>query len=299
MEGHRKAGGGMKEIIVLSGKGGTGKTTVTASLAALAKDAVLTDCDVDAADLYLLLNPKIKDTFKFWGSQKARISEHKCIRCGKCETVCRFDAIKDFKVNPTFCEGCGVCYNICPEKAIDMVDTLSGHWYISDTRYGPMVHARLGIAEENSGKLVSLVKKTARDIAEREGYKYIITDGPPGIGCPVISTLSGADVALIVTEPTAAGLHDLERVLKLAENFKVTVKVVINKFDLAQEKSKEIEQYCIYKGIEVIGKIPFDEDVVKAISKGVPPVEYSFGPAAEVLKNVAVLSFGDSGCRQE
>ncbi|MDN5302914.1 MAG: hypothetical protein PWQ60_2428, partial [Thermoanaerobacteraceae bacterium] len=157
----------MKEIVVLSGKGGTGKTTVTASLAALAKDAVLTDCDVDAADLYLLLKPEIKDTFKFWGSQKARINENKCIRCGKCEKVCRFDAIEDFKVNPTFCEGCGVCYNICYQKAIDMVDTLSGHWYISDTRYGPMVHARLGIAEENSGKLVSLVKKTAREIAER------------------------------------------------------------------------------------------------------------------------------------
>jgi MinD superfamily P-loop ATPase len=298
MEGHRKAGGGVKEIVVLSGKGGTGKTTVTASLAALAKDAVLTDCDVDAADLYLLLKPEIKETFEFWGSRKARINENKCARCGKCETVCRFDAIKDFKVNPTFCEGCAVCCNICPHKAVDMVDTLSGHWYISDTRYGPMVHARLGIAEENSGKLVSLVKKTAREIAEREGYKYIITDGPPGIGCPVISTLSGADAALIVTEPTVAGLHDLERVLKLAENFKVTLKVVINKFDLAEEKSKEIEQYCIDKGIEVIGKIPFDEDVVKAVSQGVPPVEYSSGPAAEVLKNVAVLSFGKSCCRQ-
>lgn len=283
----------MKEIVVLSGKGGTGKTTVTASLAALAKDAVLTDCDVDAADLYLLLNPKIKDTFKFWGSQKARINENKCIRCGKCETVCRFDAVKDFKVNPTFCEGCGVCYNVCSQKAIDMVDTLSGNWYISHTRYGPMVHARLGIAEENSGKLVSLVKKTARKIAEREGYKYIITDGPPGIGCPVISTLSGADEAMIVTEPTAAGLHDLERVLKLAENFKVTVKAVINKFDLAEDKSKEIEQYCSRKGIEVIGKIPFDEDVVKAISNGVPPVEYSSGPAAEALRNVA-LTMGPS-----
>ncbi|MDN5313351.1 MAG: hypothetical protein PWQ68_2325, partial [Thermoanaerobacteraceae bacterium] len=171
--------------------------------------------------------------------------------------------------------------------------------YISDTKYGPIVHARLGIAEENSGKLVSVVKKAAREIAERGRYEYIITDGPPGIGCPVISSLSGADMALIVTEPTAAGLHDLERVLKLAENFKVAIKVVINKFDLAQEKSKEIEQYCIYKGIEVIGKIPFDEDVVKAISKGIPPVEYSSGPATEVLRNVAVLSFGDSGCRQE
>jgi len=277
----------MKEIVVLSGKGGTGKTTVTASLAALVKDAVLTDCDVDAADLYLLLNPEIKETFEFLGNQKACINEDKCNKCGRCEKVCRFGAIIDFKVNSIFCEGCRVCYNICPERAINMVDTLSGHRYISETRYGPMVHASLGIAEENSGRLVSLVKKAAREIAQRGGYKYIITDGPPGIGCPVISSLSGADVALIVTEPTTAGLHDLERVLKLAENFKVTVKVIINKFDLAEEKSKEIEQYCIDKGIEVIGRIPFDEDVVRAISKGVPPVEYSSGPAAEALKVIA------------
>lgn len=283
----------MKEIVVLSGKGGTGKTTVTATLAAMAKDAVLTDCDVDAADLYLLLKPEIKGTFEFRGSQKARINENKCIGCGKCETVCRFDAIKYFEVNPTFCEGCGVCCNVCPQKAIDMVDNLSGHWYVSDTKYGPMVHARLGIAEENSGKLVSVVKKTARKIAEREGRKYIITDGPPGIGCPAISALSGADEVLIVTEPTAAGLHDLERMLKLAENFKVTVKIVINKFDLAEEKSKETEQFCNDKGIEVIGKIPFDEDVVKAILNGVPPVEYSSGPAAEALRKSAVLLFSE------
>lgn len=284
----------MKEIVVLSGKGGTGKTTVTASLAALAKNAVLADCDVDAADLYLLLKPEIKETFEFWGSQKAKINENKCKECGKCEDVCRFGAIENFKVNAILCEGCRVCYNLCPQKAIDMVETLSGHWYISNTKYGPMVHAKLGIAEENSGRLVSVVKKTAREIAERERYEYIITDGPPGIGCPVISSLAGADMALIVTEPTAAGLHDLERVLKLAENFKVAIKVVINKFDLAQEKSKEIEQYCINKGIEVIGKIPFDEEIVRAVSKGVPPVEYSSGPAAEVLKNVAILSFGKS-----
>ena len=284
----------MKEIVVLSGKGGTGKTTVTASLAALAKNAVLADCDVDAADLYLLLKPEIKETFEFWGSQKAKINENKCKECGKCEEVCRFGAIENFKVNAILCEGCRVCCNLCPQKAIDMVETLSGHWYISDTKYGPMVHASLGIAEENSGRLVSVVKKTAREIAERERYEYIITDGPPGIGCPVISSLAGADMALIVTEPTAAGLHDLERVLKLAENFKVAIKVVINKFDLAQEKSKEIEQYCINKGIEVIGKIPFDEEIVRAVSKGVPPVEYSSGPAAEVLKNVAILSFGKS-----
>ena len=276
----------MKELVVISGKGGTGKTTVTASLAALSKKAVLTDCDVDAADLYLLLNPEVKQSFEFWGSKKALINQDKCIRCGKCE-ICRFDAIKDFKVNERFCEGCQVCYNICPEKAIELKDNLSGHWYISDTKYGPMVFAKLGIAEENSGLLVSAVRKAAKEIAQREGYNCIITDGPPGIGCPVIASLSGVDTALVVTEPTVSGIHDLDRVMKLSENFKLDVKVIINKYDLSKEKSDEIEKYCKSKGIEVAGKIPFDEDVVKSIAQGIPLVEFSRGPAAMVVEDIA------------
>ncbi len=277
----------MKELVIISGKGGTGKTTVTASLAALFKKAVLTDCDVDAADLYLILKPEIKQTFEFWGSKRARINLTKCTRCGKCVEVCRFDAITNYKVSEHFCEGCQVCYNICPEKAIDLIDNLSGHWYISDTRYGPMIFAKLGIAEENSGKLVAVVRKAAKEIAERNGYDYIITDGPPGIGCPVISTLSGADTAVVITEPTVSGKHDLDRVIRLSKNFKVKVKVIINKYDISLRKSFEIEKYCNNIGIEVIGKIPFDEDVVDSIAKGTPLVEFSRGPATKALVDIA------------
>lgn len=277
----------MKELVVISGKGGTGKTTVTASLAVLSKDSVIIDCDVDAANLYLLLQPEVKQTFEFWGSRTAQINPEKCIQCGKCEEICRFDAINEFVVNPHFCEGCEVCFNICPPKAINMEDCLSGHWYISDTKYGPMIYAKLGIAEENSGLLVSAVRKTAKEIAVREGYKSIITDGPPGIGCPVIASLSGADIALVITEPTVSGKHDLERVIKLAKDFKVAIKVVINKYDLSGQKSDEIEKYCMDNDIEIIGKIPFDEDVVKSIAERIPLVEYSSGSAAKSLRKIA------------
>lgn len=277
----------MKEIVVISGKGGTGKTTITASLAVLSRDAVLTDCDVDAADLYLLLKPEKNQTFEFWGMKKAKINEEKCDKCGKCQELCRFGAISNFKVDPNFCEGCEVCYNLCPQKAIDMVDNLSGHWYICDTKYGPMIYAKLGAAEENSGKLVAVVRKAAKEFVEREGYKSIITDGPPGIGCPVIASLSGADLALVVTEPTVSGIHDLERVMRLAENFKLDVKVVINKYDLSEQISSDVQKYCRDKNIEIVGKIPFDEAVVKSISQGIPLVEYSDGPAANAIKKMA------------
>lgn len=278
----------MNELVIISGKGGTGKTTVTASLAALSNKSVLTDCDVDAADLYLLLNPQIKQTFEFWGGKKARINSEKCIKCGKCIKVCRFNAIKiDYKVNEHFCEGCHVCYHICPEKAIDLIDNLSGHWYISDTEFGHMVFAKLGIAQENSGLLVAAVRKAAKEIAKREGYKYIITDGPPGIGCPVIASLSGASIAVIVTEPSVSGKHDLERIIDLCKNFKVQIKVIINKYNISQDKSFEIEKYCKSNNIEVLGKIPFDEDVVKSIAQGIPLVKFSKGPAAKAIKAIA------------
>ncbi|MFC1944538.1 ATP-binding protein [Chloroflexota bacterium] len=265
----------MKEVVVLSGKGGTGKTCIVGSLAALSKKKVLADCDVDAADLHLLLKPSpIKNT-EFWSGQVARIDTDKCTECGLCQDVCRFGAITEFKVDTVSCEGCGFCSHICPVEAITMAENLSGRWFISNTRYGPMVHARLGIAQENSGKLVAQVRQQARQIAEEQELDYIICDGPPGIGCPVISSLSGADLALLVTEPTLSGIHDLERVIGVCRHFGVSVLVCINKYDLNEENSCHIEEYCNIQDVEVIARIPFDNVVTKALVKGLPVVEYT------------------------
>jgi len=265
----------MKEIVVLSGKGGTGKTTILASFAALAKDKVMVDCDVDAADLHLLLQPVIKDRKEFWSGQTAVIDEVRCSRCGLCQDVCRYGAIDDFKVDPISCEGCGFCFHVCPEKAINMQENLSGNWFISDTRYGPLVHARLGIAQENSGKLVAVVRQNARLITEKLRLNYILSDGPPGIGCPVISSLSGVNLALIVTEPTMSGMHDLDRIVAVCRHFGVPVLVCINKYDINEEIALQIERNCQETGIEMVFKIPFDNEVTRALVGGLPVVEYS------------------------
>jgi len=267
----------MKEIVVLSGKGGTGKTSIVGSLAVLAKREVLADCDVDAADLHLLLSPSVKQESEFWSGQVARIDEDRCTECGLCQDLCRFDAIKDFRVDPVACEGCGFCSHICPVEAITMEENMSGHWFISDTKYGPLVHARLGIAQENSGKLVAVVRQQARQIAEEHKLDYIISDGPPGIGCPVISSLSGASLALLVTEPTLSGMHDLERVLGVCRHFGVPAMVCINKYDLNEDNTRQIETYCSTQGVELASKIPFDNVVTEALVRGVPVVEYSDG----------------------
>jgi MinD superfamily P-loop ATPase len=276
----------MKEVVVLSGKGGTGKTSIAGCFAALAGNKVLADCDVDAADLHLLLHPIDRQKEEFWSGQVARIDRSACTECGLCQEQCRFDAIHDFKVNYYSCEGCGFCARICPTDAISMQDNLAGHWFISDTRYGPLVRARLGIAQENSGKLVALVRQKARKIAEEKGHTTIITDGPPGIGCPVISSLSGADLALLVTEPTVSGLHDLERVIEVCRHFKVPATVCINKYDINEEKSAQIERHCGDRGINVAGKVPFDTAVNHAVAHGVPLVEYDKGPAAGEIKQL-------------
>jgi|CZCA01.1.fsa_nt_gi MinD superfamily P-loop ATPase len=266
----------MKELLVISGKGGTGKTSVVASFAALADSKVLADCDVDAADLHLLLSPEELESHEFIASRLATLDKEKCIGCGRCSEVCRFDAIAMADgypvIDPISCEGCNVCSFICPEGAITMVDAISGHWYVSNTRFGPMVHAKLKAAEENSGKLVSQVRRKAREIAESQGLECIITDGPPGVGCPVISSISGVDLALIVTEPTVAGVHDMERVLDLTRHFDVNAAVCINKCDLDEANTERIEDYCCAEEIEVVGKIPFDEEMVKAVVRGEPPV---------------------------
>jgi MinD superfamily P-loop ATPase len=211
----------MKQITVISGKGGTGKTTILASLAALVKRAVLVDADVDAADLHLLLKPQVRRREPFVASQVALIDPEKCDPCGKCAEACRFEAIRDLQVDPISCEGCGVCFHVCPRGAILMKEVQSGEWFISQTRYGPMVHAKLGVAQENSGKLVTLVRKEAQRIAREGGYPLILIDGPPGIGCPVIASLGGVDAVLVVTEPSLSGIHDLERVLGVSRHFQV------------------------------------------------------------------------------
>jgi MinD superfamily P-loop ATPase len=281
----------MKEIVVLSGKGGTGKTTIAASFAALAKSKVLCDCDVDAADLHLLLKPQIKETHEFRSGQTAIIDEKLCTRCGLCEEVCRFEAIKDLRVDPTACEGCGFCCHVCPADAISMNENMAGHWFVSATKYGPLVHARLGIAQENSGKLVNIVRQNARSIAQKEGLEYIITDGPPGIGCPVISSLSGANSALLITEPTLSGIHDLERVIGVCRHFGVPALVCINKYDLNEENTRAVEKSCRNQRIEVISKIPYETKVSESIAKGVPLVEYTDNGAAKEIKSLWTTVF--------
>jgi len=276
----------VREIVVLSGKGGTGKTVVAASFGALADNKVLCDCDVDAANLYLVLQPTVRETHEFWGQKVAVIDREACTHCGLCLDACRFDAIHDFQVDPLSCEGCGFCLHVCPERAVTMVDTLAGHWYVSDTRFGPLAHARLEAGQENSGKLVATVRQRARAIAKEEGSAYILSDGPPGIGCPVISSLSGASLALIVTEPSLSAIHDLERVLAVCRHFRVPALVCINKYDLDEGNSWHIEHYCHQAGIDVGAKIPFDTVVSDAVAQGVPVMEFSDGLVSQRMEEL-------------
>jgi MinD superfamily P-loop ATPase len=276
----------LKEIVVLSGKGGTGKTSIVGSLAAIAQSKVMVDCDVDAADLHLLLNPSIKQENEFWSGQVAFIDREKCTECGLCQKLCHFDAIEEFRVDPVACEGCGFCSHICPVEAITMQDCMAGHWFISSSKYGPLVHARLGVAQENSGKLVALVRKQARKIAENERFDYILSDGPPGIGCPVISSLSGADIALLVTEPTLSGIHDLERVLGVCQHFGIPAMVCINKWDLNRDNTQQIEQFCLNQRVPLAARIPFDNVVTEALVHGVPVVEYSQGIVSRQIESL-------------
>jgi MinD superfamily P-loop ATPase len=265
----------MRQIVVISGKGGTGKTVLTASFAALAKSKVMADCDVDAADLHLLLHPIVKQRYEFRSGKTAVIKAEVCKQCGKCIDVCRFEAINgEFIVNSISCEGCGICSYICPVGAIEMQDNISGEWYICDTQYGPFVHAKLGIAQENSGKLVTKVKQKAKEIAIDRNMDYIIIDGPPGIGCPVVASLSETDLALIVTEPTQSGIHDMQRIMEVVEHFNITAKVAVNKYDLNPQKSNDIKSICQDRNIELVGLIPFSKKVSQSIVRGVPMVEY-------------------------
>ena len=273
--------------MIISGKGGTGKTSITAAFAALAENQVIADCDVDAADLHLILEPEVKYREDFRGGRTASIDKNLCIQCGKCIEVCRFDAIsKDFVVDNISCEGCGVCVYFCPVKAIDFPERIVGEWFISETRFGPMVHAKLGIAQENSGKLVTTVRRNAGLIAEKENKDLIIIDGAPGVGCPVIASIGGADCVLIVTEPTLSGVHDMKRVVELANHFNIKTAACVNKFDLNPQITEQIETYCVANGVDFMGKIHFDHVVTKAMVQKKSVVEYSDGVVAREIKDV-------------
>jgi MinD superfamily P-loop ATPase len=290
----------MKQLVILSGKGGTGKTSVAAAFAHLAAEgeppmrAVLADADVDAANLELVLSPQPLETHEFVGGAVAVIDPELCQGCGRCYDVCRFDAVLPptdgraaYAVDPIACEGCAACVYQCPEAAIHMIPQLAGDWFRSESRYGPLFHAALRPAQENSGKLVTLVKQQARLLALDGGYDAVIVDGPPGIGCPVISAASGADLALIVAEPTAAGIHDMERVLATVAHFHVPALVCINKADIYPDGTVQIEAYCRERGIEVAGHIPFDATVTEAMVQ-VQPVTASSpdAPSSQALVTI-------------
>ena len=278
----------MKNLSIISGKGGTGKTSLVACFAALTDyKAVLVDGDVDAANLGLILKPAPVFEGEFRASRVAVIDEESCNSCGLCRELCRFEAISgDYNVDPVSCEGCGFCYLACPCEAVNMKESLSGHWYISETPYGTLVHARLKIAEENSGKLVTRIRNKGRELAIADHKDYLITDGPPGIGCPVIAALSGVDAALIVTEPTISGIHDLERVFAVCRHFGVKAAVCINRFDLEETQAAVIEEFCRKEGIAVAGRISYDRAFVEAMIRGVPVVEYKNGLVSEQIREV-------------
>lgn len=287
----------MKELVVISGKGGTGKTSIVASFASLARRAVVADCDVDAADLHLILRPRIQHREDFRGGSKARIDPSRCGACGQCLQLCRFEAVAivenadgstspTYQIDPLLGEGCGVCVDYCPRHAVELQPTTSGQWFVSQTRFGPLVHARLGIASENSGKLVTQLRRTARQLAIERHLDLILCDGSPGIGCPVIASLTGADLVLLVVEPTISGLHDLRRVGELAEQLRVPGMLVVNKADLNPEWTDRMEQWAERRRLPIAGRIPYDVAVTAAQVARQTVVEAGEGPAAHAIRAV-------------
>jgi MinD superfamily P-loop ATPase len=276
----------MKQIAVVSGKGGTGKTSIVASLAAKACGrAVYADCDVDAPDLHLILHPEVHERREFFGIKRAFIDSSKCTQCGSCQDACRFEAIANFQVNAALCEGCGVCRLVCSAEAVEMRESLAGYACLSDTRFGPLVHAKLFPGEEASGKLVAMVREMARNLAASRKLDLVLIDGSPGIGCPVIASLTGVDLALVVTEPTITGEHDLVRVLDVAGHFGINTAVCINKYDLNLAASRRIEALCEERVIMVAGRLPFHSSVAEAIMLGRAVVEIG-GPVAEAISEM-------------
>jgi len=285
----------MKELVVISGKGGTGKTSFVASYAALARNAVIVDCDVDAPDLHLVLAPSVQRRERFVGGKVARVKAGHCKACGKCEELCRFDAVRfdgrgngavprTFRIDPLACEGCGVCAWFCAEKAVALEPAVRGAWFESTTRFGPMIHAQLQAAASNSGKLVSTLREQARRTAAETGRELILIDGSPGIGCPVIASVTGATLVLVVTEATLSGEHDMERVLALAHGFGIPVAVCVNRADLDPELAERIEGNARAGGATVLPKVRFDRTVTEAQMQGRSVVEMGSGLAAQDIE---------------
>lgn len=276
-----------KQITIISGKGGTGKTTLTAAFASLANEALIADCDVDAADLHLILHPESTSKEDFYGMKVAFIDQNKCSACKACNAKCRFCAISDnFVIDTRACEGCGVCSIVCPEGAIIMKDHKAGEIYRSLTRFGPLVHAQLKIGEETGGKLVSMVRKNASEMATIHGNDLIIIDGPPGTGCSVIASISGVDLVLIITEPSLSGIHDLARALEVTNHFEIETVVCINKYDINEENTTLIEEYCKNKGVRVVGKLPFSNIPTKAMLEGKTVIEYADSCFARLIQDM-------------
>ena len=272
----------MREVVVLSGKGGTGKTSIVGAFASLAKDKVLSDCDVDAADLHLLLNPVIKQRGLFSGGKSAEIKPDYCTGCGDCFRECRFEAIREvtyqqrdsYEIDSLACEGCGVCCIVCEHDAVRCEQAINGEWYISDTRLGPMSHAKLGVAEENSGRLVTLVRDKNSRVAASYAISECIIDGSPGTGCPVIASITGAAYALAVTEPTVSGLHDLQRVLEVIQHFRIPSGVIVNKADLNANMTEKIREMAKKNNATFLGTLPYDFRITEAQVNGLSVVEY-------------------------
>lgn len=283
----------MKELTVISGKGGTGKTSLVAAFASTTRNAIIADCDVDAADLHLILHPDIKEQHDFESGYTATIDPALCNECGDCVDLCRFDAISDdFRVDPLSCEGCGVCSDHCPVEAINLTRDIGGRWFVSETRFGPLVHAKLGVAQENSGRLVAIVRNRAKEIAQERGLDWTIVDGSPGVGCPVISSITGTDLILAVAEPTQSGKHDLDRVLQLARHFRVKAAVCVNKYDLNEDVTGEIMKMCGNDGAVFVGKIPYDRSVTEAMIEGKAVTEYKDGGAASAMSEICKKTLG-------
>lgn len=288
----------MKQLVILSGKGGTGKTTVAAALAHLASQEasiMLVDADVDASNLELVLSPKLEEEHAFFSSKVAVIDPELCEACGRCEELCRFEAVvagngrdgaNSYTIDPVACEGCGVCYYQCPAEAIRLDEPQDGLWFRSNSAFGPLIHAHLFAGQENSGKLVAAVRQEAAGLASQGGQAYVIIDGPPGIGCAVIAAVTGTDLALIVTEPTVSGIHDLDRALGVTQHFGIPALLCINKYDINPQKSEEIAKYAAQRGVKIVGRVPFDTVVTKAMVHGRPVTDFDDGPVSGELRHV-------------